>query len=338
MVTIDGKEKKAATLQTELANAITETEGVENKTLGDDEVEIDKTSDKLSEVVDATVGLESIYACLSNMRDNGEEFTASHAKLTACSINLAVGRLGGSVGNVVPSLETDNMFLMTDINASMEGIGASIAAGLKAAVAAFLAVLKKVKEWIKAKLSDAGAYIDKQIAKLRSKPDTGGETQTCSIYAHPQEEGFDIAAYLESTTPHVIAMLKSLLNDAASHQADADSEFYLSKIKGQQALLAKRVDSRIFPLEVVNLTEPRRKFSLGGDTLVTGTIETGKLITTLSKLKEVTKLASKFDLTFLESKVIDPNLSSGDLNQYKYTLTALKLVISEVTRYTLIKS
>lgn len=121
------------------------------------EEEAEEAEEKAEVIGEVKESLESIYETLASMESAGVTFDDGHAALTAIALNTAMGRIGGTAGSIVPSLESDNFFERTDLVASMEGIGAAIGAAAKAAGAAIMKAIRTAIEYLKKKFGKLGA-------------------------------------------------------------------------------------------------------------------------------------------------------------------------------------
>lgn len=123
----------------------------------EDTQEAEEAEEKAEVIGEVKESLESIYETLASMESAGVTFDDGHAALTAIALNTAMGRIGGTAGSIVPSLESDNFFERTDLVASMEGIGAAIGAAAKAAGTAIMKAIRTAIEYLKKKFGKLGA-------------------------------------------------------------------------------------------------------------------------------------------------------------------------------------
>lgn len=123
----------------------------------EDTQEVEEAEEKAEVIGEVKESLESIYETLASMESAGVTFDDGHAALTAIALNTAMGRIGGTAGSIVPSLESDNFFERTDLVASMEGIGAAIGAAAKAAGTAIMKAIRTAIEYLKKKFGKLGA-------------------------------------------------------------------------------------------------------------------------------------------------------------------------------------
>ena len=109
--------------------------------------EVEEDTKKAEDLDKAVESLESVYETLQGIHLSGVTFDRSHAALAALAINGAMRPIGATCASIAPSLESDNYFELTDVEASMEAIGEAIKSGAKAAGAAILKFLRGMKEW-----------------------------------------------------------------------------------------------------------------------------------------------------------------------------------------------
>lgn len=120
---------------------------------------------KTAEVVTAALAsLESLYDTLATVSQERDTLTDTEVSFMRIALAGTAKSLGGTVTQLVPSLESDNFFERNDVVASMESIGSAIKAGVKAAYEAFKKLIVKLKEWFtnaKVKLASIKARFTK---------------------------------------------------------------------------------------------------------------------------------------------------------------------------------
>lgn len=144
---------------------ITSTVAEETTQLWDDQAEALDNAGKTAEILTQSIAsLESMYETLTVVSQERDTLTDTEVSFMRIALAGTAKSLGGTVTQLVPSLESDNFFERNDVVASMESIGAAIKAGAKAAYEAFKKLIAKLKEWFtnaKVKLASIKARFTK---------------------------------------------------------------------------------------------------------------------------------------------------------------------------------
>ena len=196
---IDGAAQAEADVEPEVAEETPATEEVpaEETTAEeatDEEVEdaleddAEEAEEKAEVVEDVKSSLESVYETLASMESAGIEFDGGHAALTTIALNTTMGRIGGTAGSIVPSLESDNYFERTDLVASMEGIGAAIGAAAKAGLDAIIKAIRTAIAYLKKKFSKLGSIKSRFTAARAISKKMPADKKVTVKYSAPGED------------------------------------------------------------------------------------------------------------------------------------------------------
>lgn len=138
---------------------------------------IDETEEEIDgadDAVDVVESLESLLISLEAIQEQGAEFTPAAALLAQVAIDNAVSRMPGLSAEAIgiPSMEDFDCAPATSLTVSIEKIGDTIGAGLKAAGAFVKKIWEKIKAFL-GRMFDAGkagahkaASIEKQLNDL----------------------------------------------------------------------------------------------------------------------------------------------------------------------------
>ena len=104
----------------------------------------------ISNIENCVASLEATHQVLNHIHsvEGRTNLTETELALVRLNVSNAASYIGSDVSSLTPSLESDNFFEATDVEASMESIWKAIGAGIKAGYQAFLNALIKFKDWI----------------------------------------------------------------------------------------------------------------------------------------------------------------------------------------------
>ena len=129
------------------------------------DVELNNAVKTAETVTEAIASLESVYVTLGAISQERDTLSDTEVSFMRIALAGTAKSLGGTVVQLVPSIESDNYFERNDVVASMESIGAAMKAGAGAFIKAVIALAKKIGQWMKS----VGTRVLDKAKLVRSK-------------------------------------------------------------------------------------------------------------------------------------------------------------------------